>query len=120
MHDGTVNIVPTSTSQEGGYAYALEGEGVRSAICHGRVLALVGITFGEFCEVLAEVGVERGGRFDFRRKEFSPGVFDQINLDALGVAIEIEIRTFPGIERLFHLFKDDKVLEKAASQTVVH
>ena len=47
-------------------------------------------------------------------------MFDQIYLDALGVTVEIEIRTFPGIERLFHLFKNDEVLEKAATQTVVH
>ena len=106
--------------REGAHANALEGEGVLSAIRHGRLFALVGITFGELREVLAEVGIERGRRFDFCWNEFSPGVFDQIDLDTIGVSVKIEVGTLACIIRPLHLFENDEILEKAAAKRVVH
>lgn len=87
--------------REWAHAYALEDEGVRSAIRHGRLHALVGIAFGKLREVLAEFGIERGGRFDFCWNEFSPGVFDQIDLDTIGVSVEIEVGTLSCIIRIY-------------------
>lgn len=98
---------------------ALEREGFLSAIDNGRMFALVGIAFRELVEVLAEVGVERGGRLDFRREELPSGMFDHVHLNAIGVSVEVEVGTFACIERLLHLFENDKVLEKSAAKRIV-
>ena len=102
------------------HRYAFEGEGFSSAIYHGWSLAFVGITFSELEKVFAKVSVEGCGRFDFRWNEFTPCVFDQINFNAIGIAIEIDVRAFASIIRLFHPFENDKVLEKSAAERVVH
>ena len=101
------------------HAYALEREVAVAAIDNGRALALVGIAFRELDEVLAEVGVERGGGLDLRREELSSGMFDHIHLYAIGVSVEVEVGSFPRIERMLHLFKDNEVLEKSAAKRVV-
>ena len=101
------------------HRYAFEGKGFRSAIYHGRCLAFVGITFSELEKIFAKVSVERCGRFDFSWNEFSPCMFDQINFNAIGIAIEIDVGAFACIIRLLHPFKNDKVLEKAAAERVV-
>ena len=46
-------------------------------------------------------------------------MFDQINFNAIGIAIEIDVGAFACIIRLLRPFKNDKVLEKAAAERVV-
>ena len=44
------------------------------------------------------------------------GPLDKIDLDTVGVSVEIDVRSLAGVERVFHGFKDDEVLEKSATQ----
>ena len=99
---------------------AVEGEGIRSAIHHGRFFALVGIAFRELVEVFAEVGAECCGGLDLRRKELPSRMFNHVHLHAIGIAVKIDVGAFSRVERLFHLFKNDKVLKETAAKGVMH
>ena len=98
--------------------HPLEGEGLVSGVNDRRLFAYVAVPVGENREILAERRIERGSGLYLRRNELSAALLDKIDFHAFAVAVEVEIGSLSGVERAFHCFEDDQVLEESAAKRI--
>ena len=103
---------------EGVDVHALVHEAFPAGIDDGRGAATVGIARGKGGEGLAEVGMEGGCGFDFDGVEVPFALFDEIDFDPVGIAVEMEVGLEAVVEGSFHRFENDEVFEQAAAEGI--
>lgn len=107
-----------STRAEWHNRNAFEGKGFRSYIHYGGRVALVAISLREGFKPLYEIAIESCGRLYFCWNELSAALLDQIDFNAVAIAVEVEVRSLPGVESALHCFEDNQVLEETSAKRI--